>query len=79
MYSRCLCRIPMLTCYREAQHASENDPRDHLTCVAKYEDGSTSTEHFPVPKKTEKKDGKNDDKSAKKSAEKKPEKSSKKK
>ena len=62
-------------CDREAQHNSENDPRDHLTCCAKYKDGTTSTEHFPVPKGSEG----GDDKNTEKSSEKKPEKTDKKK
>lgn len=61
-------------CDREAQHNSENDPRDHLTCCNKYDDGTTSTEHYPIPKGTEKGDGKN----IKKSSERKPEKADKK-
>ena len=59
---------------REAQHKSENDPRDHLTCCNKYDDGTTSTEHYPVPK-----DERSDDKSTKESSEKKPEEAGKKK
>jgi hypothetical protein len=61
----------------EAQHNSENDPRDHLTCCNKYDDGTTSTEHYPIPKGTEG----DDDKASKntKSSEKKSEKSHKKK
>lgn len=63
----------MLTYIREAQHNSVNDPIDHLTCCNKYDDGTTSTEHYPIPK-----DERSDDKS-KKSSEKKPEKAGKKK
>jgi hypothetical protein len=61
-------------CNREAQHNSENDPRDHLTCCNKYDDGTTSTEHYPIPKGIEK-----GDRNTKKSSEKKPEKADKKK
>jgi len=61
-------------CNREAQHNSENDPRDHLTCCNKYDDGTTSTEHYHIPKATEK-----GDKNINKSSEKKPEKADKKK
>ena len=69
----------ILICNREAQHNSENDPRDHLTCCNKYDDGTTSTEHYPIPKETKKGDDKNTDKNARKGSEKKPEKADKKK
>lgn len=65
-----LVRAPILMNNREAQHNSENDPRDHLTCCNKYDDGTTSTEHYPIPKETEK----GDDKNTKKGSEKKPDK-----
>jgi len=60
----------MLIHNREAQHNSENDPRDHLTCVLRYDDDTTSTEHFPVPKKAERSDDKNTKKSSDKKSEK---------
>lgn len=54
-------------CNTEAQHNSGNDPRDHLTCCNKYDDGTTSTEHYPIPKGTEEGDDKNIKKSSEKS------------
>jgi hypothetical protein len=71
--------VSMLMCNREAQHNSENDPRDHLTCCNKYDGGTTSTEHYPIPKGTERGDDKGKIKNTKKSSEKKPEKDGKKK
>ena len=57
LYSYRLCddaAVTTLMCDREARHNSENDPRDHLTCCNKYDDGTTSTEHYPIPKETKK-------------------------
>ena len=78
LYTRAGC-VTILTCDREAQHNSESDPRDHLTCCNKYDDGSTSTEHYPIPKDIEKSDEKKTDQDTKKSSGKKPEKADKKK
>jgi hypothetical protein len=54
---------------REGVHRSDADPRDHITCVVANKDGSVTTDHFAIQKKTDKSDDKNTQKSPDKDAE----------